>query len=207
VLLRALLLALLFAGFGTGLRYAVRTWLPELAGEPGTDPMSAPEETRGSRIDIVLGDDERPGGAQQEGANAPTNDFHAQLGPEDLLGVEESAAHPEDAALGELGEELSEDANGAEDILADRGDEPDELPGSSESLETGTSGRLDSLPDIALRDESMGTGRKGGSGGRRPPARASGSSPGDAVRDSVARQDPVTLVRALRTVLKKDEKG
>ena len=67
-----------------------------------------------------------------------------------------------------------------------------------------TRGNADSLPDITVQDEPS----------VRPVSRPRRSRPEtpaeamrDAVRDTVARQDPATLARALRTVLKKDEKG
>ncbi len=204
VLLRALLLALLFAGFGAGLRFTVRTWLPELAGQPGpsgTDARPPAADVRGSKVDIVVGDDDaRPGREAYESAEeVPSSGPDATPGEARPAGFDESATNAEAAALGELTEELSaaEDTPVAEAVEGDRGEEPSELPGASV---------LDSLPDIELQGESTGTAKTGAKG-RRPRAGASGITPSDAVRESVARQDPATLARALRTVLKKDEKG
>lgn len=215
VVLRAFLLALLFAVLGAGLRYLVRTYLPELA---GGSPNAAPaDEPRGSRVDIVVDDEIAPGAG---GSRRPAGAVAEEAGPagEEPADAADTAAHAESEALGELAEELAEDASpagGAEAIeeAESGGEQPPELLSASAN---GQAAELDELPDIESLDgpgkaSAGGVARRGRGGGRSGGmsslSRSGGTSPDDAMKETMARQDPATLARALRTVLKKDEKG
>jgi hypothetical protein len=206
VILRAFLLGLFFAGLGAGLRWAVRTWLAEPAAASASEASAGvavpAQDGRGSRVDITLGEDPDSGragadsgrGAAGAGEDEPT-------APRD-----DSAAQAEAAALGELSQELGEDPSATEEEAAGveemDGDSPPDLPAPKGTRET--RGRVDSLPDISLQDEPPA---RPVSRARRTRPETPGEALRDAVRDNVARQDPATLARALRTVLKKDEKG
>jgi hypothetical protein len=64
--------------------------------------------------------------------------------------------------------------------------------------------RLDALPDLG----SIGTGGDAARSTPRNAARFPGSraKPSDATRDVLEREDPATLARAVRTVLKREER-
>jgi len=196
---RAFLLALLFAGLGVGLRAVVKAYLPEVMGaaRPAAD-SEAPAEA--GTVDIVLPEDETlqrevfqgplgaPGRAESEGAEEE---------PAEVLdaadGEEPSAA--EARAIGELAEQLGDELAPAEEVQPE-----DELPRSVSDTDAGA---LDALPDMAGLEPPPG--HRNGPAARVP--RAGGRTPEDAVRNLLANEDPATLARAIRTSLKKDEKG
>jgi hypothetical protein len=208
VIFRAFLLGLFFAGLGAGLRWAVRTWLAEPAAARASEASAGAavpaQDGRGSRVDITLGEDADPGragadsGRSAEGAAEAVEDD--PTAPRD-----DSAAQAEAAALGELSQELGEDPSATEEEAAGveemEGDSPPDLPGPKGRQPT--RGRVDSLPDISLDEPPA----RPASRARRSRPETPGEALRDAVRDNVARQDPATLARALRTVLKKEEKG
>jgi hypothetical protein len=214
VFVRALLLALLFAGLGAGLRYLVRTYLPELSGGEGANP-AAPEEKRGSRVDIVLDDEAVPGPSSSRSAEASSAAEDVEPMEDEPAEAGDNAARAESQALGELAEEL---ASG--DAAASEGDGDVEEAGRdgeaptepAVSKRTGAAG-LDELPDIgplegpADRGEGGGTAQGGRTKGMRPLSRSGGRSAEEAMKATIARQDPAILARALRTVVKRDEKG
>jgi hypothetical protein len=128
---------------------------------------------------------------------------------------EESVSQSEAQALGELGEELAEELPGSDSLEPrPRGGAGPETEGelveeaeSGEELQRSareSTADLDSLPDIAAL-EPPSDQRPGSARSVRMPT--PGERPGDAVRNMLSGQDPATLARALRTVLKKDEKG
>jgi len=57
VLLRALLMAALFAGFVVGFRFLAATFLPELFTEPGASDQSATDDNVGSMVNISIDSD------------------------------------------------------------------------------------------------------------------------------------------------------
>ncbi len=218
VLLRALLLAAVFAALGTGLRLVVRTWLPELAGKQagasagasaGGDSTAAPSRadgSTGSRVDITVGGEE--GAAQPSYAEAVEPLSAQEMGAEaaEPVGPEADVSPADAAALGELAGELADARpDGTQGDLeeappADAVPDMDDLPETLEGEGGPGLRRLDSLPDIAVQEEAV---PKPASRSRRPRTAA----PDEALKETVGRQDPATLARALRTVLKKDEKG
>jgi hypothetical protein len=224
VLLRAFFLAILFAGLGVGARLAARTYLPELAGaSPGAQPESS--DSRGRNVDIVL-PEENPQASARTGRHSAgagmgggTGDMpaDAEAAAEGAALDEESTARQEAHALGELSDELAEELPSAsekapgpdEDVseLADVADpSPPQRGGRGGPASGGSAEDLDALPDISnleIAPDEM-PGRTAGRGSRRT---ADGETPRDALRGAVSAQDPATIARAIRTVLKKDEKG
>jgi len=219
---RGLLCAVLFAGLGVGLRFVVRTYLPELAaaGALAGKTAEAAADHRGAAVDIVLPEDEGLRRQAYSGTSHPSRASTGEPGegePVEELGTEQdedAASQAEAQALGELAEELpggtesgapgqrggvsggSEDEEAVEEVESEDG-----LPRSArESTED-----LDSLPDIAAL-ESSSPDRPGPSM-RAPRAPIPGERPADAVKDVLGGQDPSTLARAIRTVLNKEEKG
>jgi hypothetical protein len=244
VILRAFLLAAFFAGLGIGLRYVVRTYLPEIAAPQAAPAGGEParDETRGSRIDIVLPEERPPGGqpytavSREPGRKAPGG---AATPPETVsqeaepayfsdagLG-EDSLAHAEARALGELADELAEElpaaAENGEPGESENADEmsgvqtPKEMRGGPTPKQkhgaqapaaragSGEEGSLDSLPDISNLEIAADQGSSALDD--RSSSRRRGETPEDAIRGVVSGQDPVTLAKAIRTVLKRDEKG
>ena len=244
-LLRALLLAAVFAGLGAGIRFVVKTYLPELAGagSPSADGgKSETKDGRGGRVDIVLPEERpsmRPPTRGGEGSSLEDSPLGSFRDVDDEVTPGESAGAAVDAEVMEnLAEELEEELPGVverDDPLG--GDEislgDDELGmrgGGSSSADTGVSARsaedgertekvdrggsrrnrrgsdadADSLPDISNLE--ILTDRGAGAPGARPGG-AGEETPEDAVRGAVSGQDPATLARAIRTVLKRDEKG
>jgi hypothetical protein len=250
VIFRALLLGLLFAGLGAGVRLLVKTYLPELiassltAGADGGNRGGAVSRgaagssaerrggdaggDRGGAVDIVLQDDdglrrqayartprsqpsEPAAGTTADTADAADAALEASL-DEDFMSQGETRGLPD------LDEEVAEelppalestetaDSAGArsEESAVEEAESPDELPrGMRESP-----GGVDSLPDIDVLEPAEEKPERPAS---RPPARlprsASGGTTGDAVRNALSGQDPSTLARAIRTVLKNAEKG
>ena len=213
-LFRALLSSVLFAGLGAGLRVVVKGYLPELlasneekAGKTGADESA---DHRGAAVDIVLPEDDglrrqAYSGSPRSARASSSESVEADGEPDEVLDAdsmhEDSASQAEAQALGELSEELAEELPGAPDS-AEEAKPEGELPRSArESTED-----LDSLPDIAALEAptELNPGPGSTRSSRIP---TSGERPGDAVRNVLSGQDPATLARALRTVLKKDEKG
>ena len=134
-----------------------------------------------------------------------------ELGDESL--DDDAASQAEAQALGELAEELADDGPGApdgagrgsgrfagastgEDFAEEAGEE---LPRSARE----STADLDSLPDIAALEPSSSD--RPGPSMRAPRIPTPGERPADAVKDVLGGQDPSTLARAIRTVLKKEE--
>ncbi len=207
VFLRAFLFALLFAGLGAGLRYLVKTYLPELAGGAGA-PAAPPDDKRGSRVDIVLDDEAVPGQPSPRSAGASSAAEDVEPMDEEPADVGEEAALSETQALGELADELAGGGAAADGGDVEEAGMDDEQPSAPAASTPAGAADLDELPDIGPLEEPERTGARGGAGkGARPFASSDRERAEDAMKSTMARQDPATLARALRTVLKKDEKG
>jgi len=241
VFLRALLLAVLFAGLAAGLRYLVRTHLLELAREgapahPGGGDTG--DDRRGDRVDIVL-PEENPIGREGYAASSRAS---RRFGPEDEnpspLGAglgeggtplnaglgEEGADAPggfgadqaDSEGLAELAEELAEELPQSAEYV---GAQPGEVRGDAATEEEadvrvsadatgpgrGMSDDRDGLPDISnleIATEANGDEQAAPKG-----TRPGGPRPEDALRGAVSGQDPATIAKAIRTVLKRDDKG
>jgi len=199
VLLRALLLALLFAGFGIGAQVVLGRFLPEIAGVPAAGGETAPK-----KVDIVLPEENphaaapgvrvaEPGGTTEDGVaeaqalaegGRTEEDGDVEAMPSDLPppGPDEEAASVEEAVEGPA----PKPAAAAEPV---RPRTETDRPRGAGPLPT-----LDSL---------------GGAFGSSP-KRAAGASKSRAdagMTGQLGGEDPATIARAIRTVLKKDEKG
>jgi len=193
IILRAVLLAALFCGLGVGLQFVVRKFLPELTGAPAAAPderapgsaVNAPG--MGAVVDIVL-PEENP----LEAGQRPVEASGEPAGEAELEEALEEAAEERTAVL-----EESVDGSPVEET-------PASVEPSFESpKQSGSPGELDALPDIgSLEPSGPAPGRP--RAGRRT---GTGASPEEAMRSLASQEDPSTLARAIRTVLKREEKG
>jgi hypothetical protein len=221
---RALLFALLFAGLAAGGRYIFTKYLAELVSAP------PPESASGQKVDITLPEE---GPAPARGAAAYARSSRGPDAPQD---GERTEAEPgagdelgEIAAGAESSLDMAETSGGEfSDLPGDSLD--DELPpladtdlspegeGSSDSVEEAESvpedqtgagmtdagpemdAELGRLPDISSLGGPPSTPRAA------PQPRAN-QSPEDAMKGALGGRDPATLARAIRTVLKREEKG
>jgi hypothetical protein len=229
VILRALLLTVIFAALGAGIRFVTRKYLPELVSGGADVPNRGerPDEagTRGTKIDITL-PEERPEAARrvrsrESASGAPV----AAEGGRETEGEEDIVQRAEAEALDDLAEELAEELPAASDSgQAEKGEPGDagQEEGEAEELQplgrekgrggqkpsAGTSeasdedGDMDSLPDISNLEVA---GEQGSGSPQDRSGRA--ETPQDSMRGAVSGQDPATIARAIRTVLKRDEKG
>jgi hypothetical protein len=236
VIFRAFLLAVLFAGLGAGLRFVVKAYLPELIASSSTvdegsradaaAPSGADKaaDHRGTAVDITLQDDDglrrqAYGGSGRTPRSRPSEPGEGNAEDAGDEGLEASLdedfmSQGDTPGLPELAEELEE-----------------ELPQARESTETGGSAGVQSEEDAVEETESaeeLPRAMRQAPGGvdslldidglevpaekpARPPVRplrsVEGEKPGDAARSALSGQDPSTLARAIRTVLKNAEKG
>jgi hypothetical protein len=209
VILRAFLLALLFAGVGTGLRYVVRRYLPEAMPSASAAPATA-EQERGGRVDITLPEED---GVSRQQVRAEARKSRAGRTAD---ADEETSEQVEAQALGDLAQDLGEELGAAEDGAGppdaeeqdvsenDAEYEEEAEPVTALSAGQGAEEDLDTLPDIS----TLETSPEDVDTGSRPARRVNGGErPEDAVKGALSGQDPATLARAIRTVLSKDEKG
>ena len=242
VILRAFLLAVLFAGLGAGLRLVVKAYLPELAASSPADeagradaavPGSAERaaegglgaaERRGAAVDILLPDDDGLRRQAYGGGGRPARGRQAEPGAAgDIEGGDEGLAaslgedfmtQGDTPGLPELAEELDEELRRG--AFAGGGRQPcwsaigggrsgGTGPGRGASAgHAGSPGRSRFSP----RPRRAGCpGREACRPPRAAPAARGGETPEDAVRNALSGQDPSTLARAIRTVLKNEEKG
>ena len=234
-LVRAFLFALLFACLAAAARYVVMKYLPEVtAVQPSSEEraggravdITLPEESpvaaarasayRRSQDEAAV--DAEPVSSEPGDAEQPIAG--------DLPDLEELSSGPAAAVerdLDDLLPPLPESGSGTggpdretdEDVVVEA--ESVEAPGEA-GLETpkseGMPDDLGALPDIS----TLGTGSHGPGQGKPRGARAglsrrssggaeSPPTPGDEMKGTLGSQDPSTLARAIRTVLKRDEKG
>jgi len=177
ILLRGILFAVAFGGVGAGMQYVVRRFLPELSGG-GT----------------------APGDGGDEAAVKPAGSTIDIVLPEELPSTEGA---PEGRA--EVLEELPGTAESAGAAAVEELEGSESRPGTEaasaqQAAEPGR-GRLDALPDIGPIGTGGGHAR---SATRFPGERA---KPSDAARGVLEREDPASLARAVRTVLKREERS
>jgi hypothetical protein len=247
VVFRALLLAVLFAGLGAGLRLVVKAYLPELtastvssaatdmwknrtgmSGQTGAETSGEHRGAesagyRGAAVDIVLQDDDglrrqayggsdRAPGARPAEPGAGNPDDVGDQALEASLG-EDFMSQGDGPGLAELSEELDEELPPAEESTGTAGsagsqseegavEETEKLPRAIREAPGG----IDSLPDIDGL-EPPPEAKPARTAPVRMPRPKAGEKPGDAVRNALSGQDPSTLARAIRTVLKNAEKG
>jgi hypothetical protein len=184
LVLRAVLFAVFFGGVGAGMHYVVRRFLPELTGGGTTGTAAADDaagKPEGSTIDIVLPEEPLPvaGSSQQRGEVL-----------EELPGTGDAGGA---SAVEEL--DAAESTAGPASATTQRTGSP-----------SGSRDGFDALPDIATFGDEAARG-----GTRRADTRArpagSRAKPADAARSVLEREDPASLARAVRTVLKREERS
>ena len=179
MLLRALLLGVLFAGFGAGVQWVVRRFLPELSnGEAGVvKPNVEPEA--GPTIDIVLPEERPPAPSR----SSPDDDAMEPAEASPAAALEELAGAEEDGA-----------SEPAASLSARAGSRHGPV-GAREGIDT-----LEDIGSIASE-----AGERPARNTRRF-ARSTSAAPTDAARSLLEDEDPAELARAVRTVLKREER-
>jgi hypothetical protein len=178
MLLRGMLFAIAFGGVGAGMQYVVRRFLSELSGG-GPAPSDGADDSA------------KPAGS--------TIDI---VLPEELPSAD-GAPERRDETLEELPGTTESGGSAPVEELESADNGP--APGAAPAQNAGGPGRgrdgLDALPDIGQIGTGGGSTR---SSTRFPGARP---KPSDATRDVLEREDPALLARAVRTVLKREERS
>lgn len=189
ILLRMLLSALLFAGFGLGAGIMLRKYLPELL-QQAAGVEEAPAEPA---VDILIPEENphrRPDAADaEEAADAePLEELDEEAVP---------AAETQDAGV-----EPEAPAAAVEAADEEETEEAEEAIPLEEELSAEGSGEIDSLPDLDQFDSSnyVGPDISGLKSGREDFTQAQ-------VDGIMSREDPAQLAKAVRTFLKKDQEG
>ncbi len=184
LLLRAAVSGAAFAALGAGASFVARQFLPELYGESPSQETDSPVPSSadpGHHLNIVL-----PGGdeAAEEVEELPEASDPGSVGEEDLRDLERDAA--------EIGTDSLVPA-----------EEASEAPPSVSARPPATFDDLDVLPDLdGLSDVFSAAAHEDIDAGEAP-ARDPISTTG-ASRDGV---DAVAMAQAVRTLLKRDQKG
>ena len=230
VLLRGILLAVVFGAFGSALRYVFTKFLSETAqsaaganGKTGqtvdiTLPEEAPPVHRPER------EEEAPLAADAEAVEDVQPSADAPLA-DDALSPGFSGTTLEDELTEQLppvmeggrearaaDEESESSSEGVEEVESVTEEPPEETQPSAgprsgrAASEPGVDAGLDSLPDISTLGVSS-TGRGADPDSRPPRRRAPEETADDVMKGKLSGQDPATLARAIRTVLKRDERG
>jgi len=230
---RAFLLGLLFAGLAAALRGVVKAFLPEMMG-PAPQAAGAPAGGKAGAVDIVVPEDEslqreifeRPESRAPRGSQGSADEAAPEAGaadeePAEVLDAPDDDDVAEEArALGALAEELGRDAGTGADVgaggigsSAEQSFPRSFAQGGAEradpgELSTGPAepGELDALPELTEPDQQPPIAPRTGPSPRTSRS-TGGDTPEDAVRNLLSNEDPATLARAIRTSLKKDEKG
>jgi len=233
-LARAILFAILFAGLAAGARYLVSKYLLELVGSaPPQDEnargqnvdITLPEENPAMEAGNTAYTRTEPGEPDYS-ASAEDADEGETTGDEEPLTLE---SEPQPSS--EIGDILGDELDDVLPPLSDAESAPipetgQSAPAGTDSVEEAESvqedgptrgmaeGRdapdldaeLGRLPDISSLGASSTAGWQAPSGGSPRGGEPSPSSK-DAVKGALSSRDPATLARAIRTVLKRDEKG
>jgi hypothetical protein len=226
---RALLLGILFAALCVAVVFIIKKYLPELFTSSGAERSTAVDEKERRTVDIVLPEEnpmtssvdidlanemsaedaedvesadlEEMGGAE---ASERTQEASPVQSPVHSMAAEEKVFNVN--AGDELSDEMLTDAAGD----ADMAEEVETIPpaqddeGAIDGRARGGLQSLNALPDISDL-KNIGSGSA-------PSAPLSGSisrkkKQEDAARGFIGDEDPETLAKAIRTVMKRDEKG
>jgi hypothetical protein len=198
LLARALIFGAVMGGAALGIAKLARTFLPGLipdgSGEDGEKafPSGAADALAGSRVDIVL-----PGG-EAESLDAGAGAEEAELAEEALAAGAEPRPAEEPSLEG--GESPSEPASSAAPAM------PSARIGSGgDARQPEGADDLDVLPDLDGFTDSFAAAEFSSSGGAQAPARA---APEDSASSRTSDAlDPASLAKAVRTILKRDQKG
>ncbi|HUX42249.1 MAG TPA: hypothetical protein VMV83_13870 [Rectinemataceae bacterium] len=203
LLFRAVLFGLLFGGLTWGVAALLRTYVPDLFGASGQDgearfsDTETAEEQLGSSVDIVLdGSEDEVISAEELGGErfAPDSMREEGAGTEIVTDVAPVSDFP-----GAVASEAP-----ITDLVEDR-EESAIVP----SRQTTGLDELDILPDLDALAGSYGgfdTTPSGGSDDYSQSASVDESRPASSTRGSGS-SDPATLAAAVRTMLKRDQKG
>ena len=214
VFLRAVFFAAAFFGFVFGAYKVISLFLPELLGLPDEESVGV-ETGLGSRVDVVVGDDDErseEAGDVLAGRRQPRKTADEEE-PEEAEEIEafmpESGLTPETAAVADAmgldqGSEgrytESRDTNGVPQSLGSRGVEP--------ALPRGLIDDVDVLPDLDSMSDSFvsplvdeATERSSGESIASRPSSVSRSS------ETGGDFDSREMAAAIRTILKRDQKG
>jgi hypothetical protein len=235
-LTRAVVLSILFAGLGAAARFVVMKYLPEVAAaqpSAGEAPsgqaidITLPEESPAAAARASAyrrSQAEAPGDTEVSDAGLAEADMSA---PGEVLGLDEPPSPEGAVAGGDLddllppltdtgsaagsGESEGEDSvEEAESVSEEGPGETSEQPGRG-TLETEPDdlGKLPDISNLGIADASPGSSRSARAGLPRPRGGRAGlpPTPADEVKGALGSQDPSTLARAIRTILKRDEKG
>ncbi len=216
---RAIFLALFFGLFAAAILFTLKKYLPELSAREIPVKTAESDEALGHAVDIVLPEEPMVGVEKEEGG-VVLKSQEAESGPEryaeastdqydepDMLESADAVETPEAPMTREKGEKSGpsggDSANGTADLTAldSDGSETGEATDRLKRTQRGNTGGLDALPDFGFLGETVKTG----SGARAAGQRA--RKPEDAARGFVSEEDPETLAKAIRTVIKRDEKG
>ncbi len=209
VIVRAVFFAALFFGLFFGGRVLVSRFLPELVGQSGEESPES-EEGLGSRIDVVVGDEEAgivaaagdPGDRIRARADAEAEEAEEieAFMPNDFAAEKADAAESAGLDLGSEGRYTeTQNATGAFGPPRGKRAEPALPPGLIDDV--------DVLPDLDSMSDSfvsplMEDATEGSSG---EPASRSYSAPRAA--ETGGDFDPREMAAAIQTILKRDQKG
>lgn len=193
---RAFIGGSLVGGIVYGALFLIRHYLPGLLPDHSQDARGSDsaftadegEPTTGSRVDIVL-----PGGDVEQGSEFTTDQSSAKGGDEiqsDIDGVDDDDVEEIRLIDTQDGEE--------EGAAVPVPPTPTHSASSMESLDD-----LDVLPDLDGFTDSFAAAEFSSSGAALPSSRAEEQS-SPRVSDGL---DPATLAKAVRTILKRDQKG
>lgn len=215
LLLRAVVFAVLFGGLAWGAAILLHTYVPDLfdgAGKEGEEGASAmgleegADERLGNSVDIVLDDrDEDDLSVANPGVGAlaglTPGKAKAAIGDDEVLDVAPMADSPGDSA-----------AEPPIIELADDGEEAEETSGASVSARPAAGmDDLDVLPDLDALAGSYGNFDLPSARSTEtfaPSTTASGDdSRAGSSTSGPGGSDPATLAAAVRTMLKRDQKG
>jgi hypothetical protein len=202
--LRAFLLGVVFGGLAAAVTFLTKKYLLEQSGE-----ASVRAEEKKS-VDIVL-PEESPGKGEGleytlEGPEEIEEAEPVEFGDGEMISESDTAIAsrtPLSSEPGDFEEEIPEEL-AEETRPADGGEASGAVP-VEEVGPIDVTGELDSLPDISELG-SLGGGKSGPTPPRRTGPLAAKSSD-EAVRGYLGDEDPESLAKAIRTVMKRDQKG
>jgi hypothetical protein len=210
---RAILLAVFFALFASAVIFTLKKYLPELADKESPVEAGEQDAVPVHAVDIVLPEEPMLAPEKAEGGEPEARDGNLKEGDVQALSEPSTDRYDEPEALEEVGAAETpmgaekSDAGGAAGDGAAKGPEGEEAVEGADVLKRAGRdevGSLDNLPDFGFIGESA---KNGAGAGQRTAARPRARRPEDAARGFISEEDPESLAKAIRTVIKRDEKG
>jgi hypothetical protein len=206
VLFRAFLLGIAFGAIGVGVTFVVKKYLPELSGVAAlTAPAASPEERHS--VDITL-QDETPIGSAEDAEELESAEAAEPAGPESDA-VLEPAAAGDRGAMGAAAETDGEYELTERDAVKQAGGEL-EAEVSDADKGFSTSGNLEPLPVFGDLGSYGGFSKSSGAQSEpvsTKPERPRPHRPINAAHGSLEQENPESLAKAIRTIIKRDERG